>query len=248
AAPLSVSAKPSDLQHGLFYAAAAALHLGLPWLVLAPRAWFHLPGHHRAVLAACAAHVIGVVLAGGDWMALFRLMVPVTPGLVLVGAALLERSAPWASWLRILTATSISLRLMAVQGPQARLVNEQRLAVIHALAPSLRSARRVAALDIGWVGAATEAHVVDLAGITDPTVAMWPGGHTSKQLPAGFLRARRVDHLVPQPPWTQSAFRAQVEALVFRQAQETGFELVAWSRLGQGGHYVVLRLKDERRT
>ena len=61
---------------------------------------------------------------------------------------------------------------------------------------TLSASRSIAALDVGWVGAATEATVVDLAGVTDLAIAALPGGHTSKTIPVTLLDARGVDTLV----------------------------------------------------
>jgi hypothetical protein len=54
----------------------------------------------------------------------------------------------------------------------------------------------VATIDIGWVGAATGAEIVDLAGVTDPEIAALPGGHTSKAVSGVLLTARHTDRLV----------------------------------------------------
>jgi hypothetical protein len=82
------------------------------------------------------------------------------------------------------------------RGSSAAGVGAQRNALIQAARPHLGGATRVAALDVGWAGAATEATIVDLAGVTDPSVARLAGGHTTKRLPANFLETRRVDALV----------------------------------------------------
>jgi hypothetical protein len=251
-APLAVRAKPSDFGHGLYYGLGALLHTGLPVLVLAPWVWRRLPGHHLSILGAFAVHVVTVILVGGDWMALYRLMVPVLPGLLLVGAVLVEHAAPWASLLRLVLACAVSGRLLLAHGPRARMVGEERSSVMRELGPGLASARSVAALDVGWVGAITDARVVDLSGITDPTVAVLPGGHTSKRIPDSFLRTRGVDHLVillrpgapPKEPWPDAALRAKVEVFALRQAREIGFSVVATAPVGQSGQYVVLRLKN----
>jgi hypothetical protein len=250
--PLAVAAKPSDFGHGLYYGLGALLHTGLPVLVLAPWVWRRLPGHHLSILGAFVVHVFAVILVGGDWMALYRLMVPVLPGLLLVGAVLVEHAAPWASLLRLVLACAVSGRLMLAHGPRARMVGQERAQVMRELGPALASARSVAALDVGWVGAITDARVVDLAGITDPTVAVLPGGHTSKRIPDSFLRARGADHLVvllrpgarPNEPWPDAALRAKVEVFALRQAREIGFSVVATAPVGQSGQYVVLRLKN----
>jgi hypothetical protein len=82
----------------------------------------------------------------------------------------------------------------------------------------------VAALDIGWLGAATDATIVDLAGLTDPVIAVLPGGHTSKAIPAALLDARKVDTIVLllsegaslREPWTASQFARVVEQRIAR--------------------------------
>jgi hypothetical protein len=71
-----------------------------------------------------------------------------------------------------------------------------RLSLIEAARPMLAGAARVATIDVGWVGAATEADILDLAGATDPEVAALPGGHTSKAISGAFLTGRHPDQLV----------------------------------------------------
>src|SRR5688500_17605120 len=65
--------------------------------------------------------------------------------------------------------------------------------MVRTLEPLVRDARVVATVDIGWVGRAAPATIVDLAGVTDPRVAILPGGHTSKRIVPGFFAARSVD-------------------------------------------------------
>jgi hypothetical protein len=64
----------------------------------------------------------------------------------------------------------------------------------------LQTAHTVAALDVGWVSAATDATIVDLAGLTDSSIAVLPGGHTSKRIDAPFLLARDPDVVVAYEP------------------------------------------------
>ncbi len=251
--PLAFFAKPSDFAHGVFYAVASVLWTGAPMLVAAPWAIRRLDGQSRAILAAAAVHLGALVLAGGDWMAFFRLFVPVLPGLFLVGARLIAVARPWASATRVLAASAVSATLLFTKGESARRVLGDRLALIRTATPALRAARQVAALDIGWVGVATDADIVDLAGITDPSIAMLRGGHTSKRVPEGLLRHRHVDHLVlladgpvdggalADAPWARA-----VEARVAREAAELGFVLRATLEFsGEGLRYVVLTSKDE---
>jgi hypothetical protein len=250
--PLAAIAKPSDLTHGAAYAIGALIFTGAPMLVLAPWTWKALPGHERAVLAASGTHFAALVLAGGDWMVLYRLAVPVLPGLLLVGAAIGERAPRGATFGRTLLAAAASLALWVLQWPAARGVEAHRSELIERARVELADARRVAAVDVGWLGAATDAHVVDLAGGTDPTVARLFGGHTTKRIPDDFLRARRVDAAVllladgePGEPWTESRFAYPVERRVARQAEPIGLGPAALVPLGGTRRsYLVLRVKD----
>lgn len=251
AVPLAFFAKPSDFAHGAFYVAAALLWTGAPFLVIAPWALRRLDGQSRAVLVAALVHCFALVLAGGDWMAVFRLFTPILPGLFLVGARLMELSRPWASAVRLGLASAVCAAQLVTTGAGARSVLADRLSLIRRAAPVLKGARTVAALDVGWVGAATDADIVDLAGITDETIGRLRGGHTSKRVPEGLLRHRGVDTLVllvsgpavPEidaMPWARA-----VEARVAREAAELHFEPRATLELGKSGQrYVVLTLND----
>jgi hypothetical protein len=196
--PLSALAKPSDLQHGAVYAVSAWLHTGPPWLVLAGLAAYRgVSIRSRVAVVAALAHFLALLLVGGDWMPLYRLLVPVLPGLILAGGELNQRSGPgWASALRLFAALAVALNLAWSLGPSAARVGSQRIALIDGARPVLAGARAVGTLDVGWVGAATGATIVDFAGVTDPTVARFSGGHTTKRLPSGFLESRAIDALV----------------------------------------------------
>jgi hypothetical protein len=243
AAPLAVFAKPSDLTHGIGYALHALVQTGLPWLCVAPFSLRRGAPIAKVVALAALAHFGALALAGGDWMALYRLAVPVLPSFVL-GAAELWRVAPaWASWLRVAMAGAMSAYLACAVGPAARGVGDDRLELIELARPHLAGAKVVAALDVGWVGAATNATVVDLAGVTDETVAMLPGGHTSKRISNALLRGRGVDALVlleAPPPF--EGYDREVERRV--ALSETAQELRVVARLPLAGgrqHYAVWR-------
>jgi len=127
----------------------------------------------------------------------------------------------------------------------------QRLRLIREARPALSGARVVAALDVGWVGAATDAIVVDLAGVTDPTIGRLPGGHTSKRIPDHLLESRQVDTVIllandpiPADPLASSWART-VEARVAREAADLGFSVQAALELEHTSQrYLVLRLKN----
>jgi hypothetical protein len=250
--PLAFFAKPSDFRHGAFYALACLLWTGAPILVAAPWAVRRLGRESHAVLVAAGVHCISLFACGGDWMAFFRLFVPVLPGLFLVGARLVAVAPRWASVLRVLAASGISGLLLFTKGSDARAVLADRLALVARAAPLLERAHCVAALDVGWVGAATRADIVDLAGVTDASIAMLHGGHTSKRVPETLLRTRRVDAAVllasgqvSEQPLDRVAWARAVEARVAREAAALGFILRATLELPRTGQqYVVLTLQS----
>ena len=195
--PLSFYAKPSDFAHGLRYALGGLAFSGLPWLLLAtPKQWASCSARARPLLWALFAHVLALVLCGGDWMPLYRLLVPVLPCTALAAAYLAEQASLLASSARTALALSAALILAAGLGPDARRVGSDRAALIARARPVLARDARIAALDVGWVGAASSADVIDLAGVTDPEVAFFPGGHTSKRIPSAWLNARRPTAIV----------------------------------------------------
>lgn len=238
AAPLAVFAKPSDLAHGVSYAVHAFVQTGLPLLCVAPWSLKRGAPLARVIAASGLVHFSALALAGGDWMSLYRLAVPILPSFVL-GAADLQRVAPaWASWLRVAAAGAMSVTLAVALGPSARGVGPDRARLIGAARAALADARVVATLDVGWVGAVADFTVVDLAGVTDENIAMLPGGHTSKRIGDALLRGRQVDALVLlEPPREREVER---RLLLLPSAQ--GFEVVARLPFA-GGTYTVSRLK-----
>lgn len=195
-APLAVFAKPSDLGHGLSYLFGLSLLSGLPYLLVAGRAWRSLSRSHVVLVTALAVHSLVLVGIGGDWMPFWRLGMPVLPGVLLLGAALAGQSSRIACAARLAGVLACAALLHSAKGADARGVRSQRARLIAAAQPLLAGAARIASVDIGWLGAAGEQHIVDLAGVTDEEVAYLPGGHTSKRLPNDFLERRDVDALV----------------------------------------------------
>jgi hypothetical protein len=195
-APLAMLAKPSDLAHGVRYALGGAVLTGAPFLLLTKRAVRQTDGWTRVLVLAVVAHFAAVTLAGGDWMALYRLFVPVLPAVLLAGARLVDQAPLLPHVVRTAAAVLVSMVLAGYVGWPARRIHEHRLALIQSARAPLAGARNVAALDVGWVGAATNANVIDLAGVTDPLVARLPGGHTSKRVTEGLFESRQVDAVV----------------------------------------------------
>jgi hypothetical protein len=251
-APLALLAKPSDLEHGVVYAGASCVVTLVPLLVLAPLALRRAPMALVVVLAA-AAHVVAVVAVGGDWMPYARLMVPVVPSLAWAAALASEHAHPVATAARSLVVLGLGGVLVARGGTEGRQVGRDRAALVEAALPQLAGFHRVASLDVGWVGAATEADIVDLAGVTDPDIAALPGGHTSKRIDARLLLERDTDALLLYAPaglpdgsvgaWREGSYGRVVEArLAADDVTARHFTAAAFIPLGaRGAGYVLLR-------
>jgi hypothetical protein len=126
-----------------------------------------------------------------------RLLVPVVPALAIFGASV---DSSWGRVGVLVLTVGSNLALGWCHRDEATAIASKRERVIAELAPQLAGCARVAGLDVGFLGAAFPGPVVDLAGLTDPAVALLGGGHTSKLLPEGFLDARAVDALVLWAP------------------------------------------------
>lgn len=237
AAPLSVFAKPSDLAHGVSYAAHAFVQTGLPLLCVAPWSLKRGAPVARVIALSGLAHFAALALAGGDWMSLYRLAVPVLPSFVLGAAELWRVAPPWASWLRVAIAGGMSVTLALALGPSARGVGPDRARLIEAARVPLAGARVVATLDVGWVGAVAAFTVVDLAGVTDESIATLPGGHTSKRIDDGLLRGRDVDALVVLDPPRER----EVERRLLLLPSAERFERAAQLPFAGGSYSVLLR-------
>jgi hypothetical protein len=247
-APLALMAKPSDLAHGLSYAGAAAVVTLTPLLVIAPWALFRERGPALAIVVAGAIHLAVVAFVGGDWMPYARLAAPIAPSLAYAFVLLAPHARPGLHAARAAIVTALGIYFWASGGTAGRHVGADREALVHAARPYLDGARAVATLDIGWPSAATEATIVDLAGLTDPVIAALPGGHTSKRVDPGFLLSRDPDRLLlyttapPPSDWRDAVYPRVVEARLARSAIiAERFEPRAFVPLGStGAGYVVL--------
>ncbi|HTQ05578.1 MAG TPA: hypothetical protein VMI54_17065 [Polyangiaceae bacterium] len=239
-APLAVWAKPSDLAHGFVYALGAGVGTGAAPVLLAPRAFARADRKTQVLVLSVAAHWVALVLVGGDWMALYRLAVPVLPAAILAAAGLLEVSTRRALAARALVTVAVPLWILATVAWPGRYVLGHRLALIEASRGALLGARSVACLDVGWVGAATDVPILDLAGITDPLVAYLPGGHTTKRIDNDLFERRGVDAVVLllapgarlERPWERSEFARGVEERVASLPAVRPFRVKALLPLG----------------
>jgi len=248
-APLSSVAKAPELAHGLFYAADTLLGTGVPLLLLAPRALGRTDGRTRVLVAAVFAHALAMVAAGGDWMALYRLAVPVLPT-ALLAASRLADSMSLSGWVgRVLLFSIRPVWLAATVAWPAREVLAHRLELVERSRRAFADTSSIACLDVGWVGAATPARLLDLGGITDPVVARLAGGHTTKRISNGLFENRAVDGAVlllapgakPAARWQDSDFARGVEARVAALPALEDFQVRALLPLGGTTQsYVVL--------
>ena len=247
AVPLSVYAKPSDFEHGLRYTLGGFVFTGLPWLLLAtPREFAALPCAVKPLFVALLGHFAGLVLCGGDWMALYRLAVPVLPCAALAAAHLAEQARFGRTVLRFAFAVAGSLLLAFGLGARARRVGADRAQLIAQARSVFAHDERIAALDVGWVGAARDAEIIDLAGVTDPEVAFFSGGHTSKRIPSAWLIAHRPTAIVlllndgiVRDPFEQSWFSRAVEERIAKIAAPD-FKVRTTLTMGDGQKYLVL--------
>jgi hypothetical protein len=192
--PLSAHAKPAELGHGVDYAFAAfarwpvlfALLLSLP-CVQSPRP------RDLALVGIVLAHVLAIVLAGGDWMPSQRLFVPMIPIACLIAArgfAVWMRRRRSLALLLLFACVSTSLLELSRELPAVREAGLNRRARVPELAQLLESRPGpVAVLDVGALGVALpQVTLFDLGGLTRPQVAYARGGHLDKRFDERVLR------------------------------------------------------------
>ena len=251
--PLAVLAKPSDPLLGFNYAMACFLVTG-PVAIVAPFALRRAERFALVVSIAVLVHFAAIAIAGGDWMPLSRLVVPVLPACVIVAAHIAAVADARVTVLRMLLAIAGEIFVSVKIGPVAARVGNDRLELIRQLEPSLRDAQVIGALDVGWIGATTDARIVDFAGLTDPAIAALPGSHTAKHIDSAMFDRRGIDTLVllrgrntiTATPWTDTLFSHAVEQRIARfPGISDEFVVVAESAM-PGLPYIVLRRRNDR--
>jgi hypothetical protein len=250
-APLALQAKPSDVATGARYVLGAFLTTGAPILVWSPRALVRAGRVPLTLMSAFVVHALVVLLVGGDWMPFARLFVPVLPSLIYAFVL----AAPFASvpWMlaRAVAAFALAVASLATSPPELRHLWPARLELARAARPVLQGAERVATLDIGWPTLAIDADLIDLAGLTDPDIAVLPGGHTSKHIDGLMLLNRHPDFVLlytnenrasSLERWRDWTYPRLVEARLVSDDRFASHTLpAAFLPLGTGG-YLVLRV------
>jgi urease accessory protein UreF len=250
AAPLSLLAKPSDLAHGVSYAVVAGLVSLAPIVVFAPVALLRARGRSAALAVAGLAHLAAIAVAGGDWMPFARLAVPIVPSLLYAFVLASPRMSRVCAALRVTAALGLAVYVLRLPTASAgRHVESNVESLAQRARPLLATAHRVAALDIGWPTAATEATIVDLAGLTDPEIAALPGGHTSKRIDTALLLERDPDVvlLYARKRGEETTYTRVVEArLADSELLMRKYETRAFLPYGEDGAGYVVLSKRER--
>ena len=207
--PLAVAAKLGTLEDGASYVirALAILSGGFGLVLVTAGVYFGRTRDDRWLGAALLAHTAAIALAGGDWMPGFRLFAPVLPLYAVLAAVgfvrlarpghaqrALRRAGAWAC---LIFACALPALDLATRIPQLWAAGASRDRVGAQIAESLRQrAKRVALVDVGYLGYRSGCEVIDLAGITDREIASLPGGHLNKRISAEYLAMRRPDALL----------------------------------------------------
>jgi hypothetical protein len=257
--PMAWHAKAGTLHDGWFYALrSVAVLTGVTGIGLAVAGVALGQFRDRARGWALLAHFGAVVLAGGDWMPGFRLWVPLFPeyaALAAVGGQRLWRRGGRAramSTAALMIACGVPLLDLALRIPEWRNAGNSRDSVGASIARELREHdTRVALVDIGFLGYASGVTTIDLAGLTEPAVAAFPGGHLAKRIPSAWLEAQAPDALLLHaslPPSAASDGRLErlagypVEMRVARFSWVMRqFRVAKIYAYGPGYHYVLLR-------
>ncbi len=254
--PLSLSAKPADLRAGLGYVTRGMV-LALGGVGIVPAAYAaRLSRSLRTPAAFVVAYLFSVLVAGGDWMPGSRLLTPIVPTvawLVGVGVSDLARlpriGARGAIAIAVLVCALPAVDLL-IEIPLVREAGVTRETIGRELAGYLREhASRVALVDVGFLPYAGGFDVVDLAGVTDPSIGLLPGPHVGKDVPFAWLSSRGVDaivlHSVTEPRVEDGSLQTLAGFSVERGlARDEGlrrsFEVARVVRYSDAYFYVVL--------
>ncbi len=212
--PMTAAAKPADVMHGLRYVGGALLRPDVS-LVLVLCSLGCLKRKRRAArlaytqrklgtvevtLLASAAHVLAVVLAGGDWMPGLRLFAPMLP--LFFGAYARCTFELFCARRRLATLALCALLSLRLFGFVPELLRAREMGPLQARAREFYAAALrdvhgpVVALDIGLLGDVYAGPIVDLGGLTEPHMAYARGAHLDKHVESTWLEAQRPELIV----------------------------------------------------
>jgi hypothetical protein len=199
--PLSSAAKPAELGHGLDYLRAFVMRTDtLCFAGLITVAAKNGRNSDRVALAIAAAHVVACTLAGGDWMPGRRLLVPALPVLAaLAGVGFARLYALRSRWFALLLCVGLAFSALELwrELPAARAAGLDAKRNLARVTDVLRAhGGPIVALDVGAIGYALDVPIIDLGGLTSPTIAHRPGGHLDKRIDEAWLERRAPTWLV----------------------------------------------------
>lgn len=205
--PNTLRAKRPELAVGLRYVGWLVAWAGalLGSVAVGAPSTLRVPAR-RMYLAMWATHVAAVALQGGDWMDGYRLLLPSLPWLFIAldgplrglvarpssarrGVALVALVGALGWWLM---ANVSSTRALREKVTRTLLRDELRSALAYEIVA--QGYRSVATFDIGFTGyVAPRLRMVDLGGLTDADIALAPGTHWDREIPASLFLARAPD-------------------------------------------------------
>lgn len=202
--PNTVAAKTggdvAQLAAGFAYVRSYAQHQGLVAYLFVFAGVILLLRKQRmplALLATALAAFAGVVFVGGDWMVLFRFMVPIIPFISLVIDVAMRGSlladAKLGRYCAMVAVLIVAGQMMFQARADVRLLHSVELEWDrHAGGTALwfkqrtdtygmsRVKGQIALGDIGEVAYVSGYPILDLLGLVDPIISRMPGGYTRK--------------------------------------------------------------------
>jgi hypothetical protein len=198
--PMSYRAKAGSLADGFNYMlTAVALATGGFGVALCALGVLRGGRAERVLGSVLLLHLLAVVLAGGDWMPGYRLLVPVLPlyaQLAAMGAARADLRRPALCVAGVALACALPALDLVTRVPELRQSADGRPELARLARLLVARAHTMALVDVGYLGYASGIDVIDLGGLTDPVIAAAPGGHLHKRIPPAYLEQRAPDAIV----------------------------------------------------
>lgn len=201
--PTTVYAKSGDLpdqiRKGIGYLLGAGYQLSalmICLIVLLPVIF--IPRHRRLpnslLVLTILAYSSFIIIAGGDWMPVYRFLVPLLPLVFLLVAQELVILGNWLgkySWLQRYSLIALFAVLALLQVWQASVTNHQLIRRVALESQGSVEIGRmmgrlagpddtIALIDAGAISYFSNAHIIDMVGLNDNYIAHLPGGFLTK--------------------------------------------------------------------